>query len=433
MEQSISALTGLRVQWKTLTDSRPSELDFGAFGYPGLDAQKIDEQFEEWEHTLSTLGGQQRWMETADALLSDRQIATWIGEISAATNQAAANGVAWAVANSPLLDRIGSVSARVAAISQRRVDTAKALARLLEKRGVDEIGTILEAATEARSIINQQSALKSAVESIAQSNSKAGENLANLEALKADLDERRAQIEHAHASVSERFDQVELLYGDVKNFRANSAAKAEELSQKLTELTGAAESAQKTTVEVHASLRKALINVRKEGLAGAFTERGRKVGIERLVWVIVFVGAVAGLTGLAAHFAANLTVYTYEALIVALLRRAALAAPLVWLGWYSAKQLGRLGRIQEDYEYKAATALAFQSYKVEADDIGSDELVAELLRRAIVTFGDNPVRLYEHAKADPASPMSDLVKTLEKDETFKMLKIVRDFFAKNVA
>jgi hypothetical protein len=92
---------------------------------------------------------------------------------------------------------------------------------------------------------------------------------------------------------------------------------------------------------------------------------------------------------------------------------------MIWLGWYAAKQLGRLSRIQEDYEYKAATALAFESYRNEVKDSNDDALMSDLLKTTITNFGDNPVRLYEHAVKDAASPTDDLLSKLESNETIK--------------
>lgn len=132
-----------------------------------------------------------------------------------------------------------------------------------------------------------------------------------------------------------------------------------------------------------------------------------------------------GLVMLSQQFVVDISKLEYQTLIVALLRRAALAAPMIWMGWYAAKQVGRLNRVQEDYEYKAATALAFESYKKEVADIEDNDLMRDLLKKTIDNFGDNPVRLYEHASKDSATPSEDLLKKLESDGTIKILEKLR--------
>ncbi|EIL89459.1 hypothetical protein UU7_16807 [Rhodanobacter spathiphylli B39] len=230
------------------------------------------------------------------------------------------------------------------------------------------------------------------------------------------------EIEDAQKTVLGRNAEVEQLYKDIVGYRSQAELKSTELEKRITELNSEVETAKSEASAAVASLQAALIDARKQGLAGAFTDRGAQVKSERRTWGIVFSGAVVVLLVLALAFVSDLTTFTYEALIVNLLRRLAVAGPMIWVGWYAAKQIGRLGRVQEDYEYKAATALAFQSYKAEVASVGDGALTAELLQRAIATFGENPVRLYGTEHHDPVSPVSELLKQIDKDETFKLLK-----------
>jgi hypothetical protein len=195
--------------------------------------------------------------------------------------------------------------------------------------------------------------------------------------------------------------------------------KAGEFDQRIGDLTEEVAAAKLETTEAMQSLRKTLVDVRRQGLAKAFSERATGIFRERIIWLIVFAAAVSGLALTAIWFALTLEALTYEALLVALLRRVALAAPMIWLGWYAAKQLGRLSRVQEDYEYKAATALAFESYRNEVKDSNDDALMSDLLKTTISNFGDNPVRLYEHAAKDSASPTDDLLSQLESSRIIK--------------
>lgn len=80
--------------------------------------------------------------------------------------------------------------------------------------------------------------------------------------------------------------------------------------------------------------------------------------------------------------------------------------------------------MQEDYEYKAASALAFQSYKDEAKLGGDPELEKKLLEHAIKTFGENPVRLYENHLTEPVSPLQAAIKELPPEKIAAILAAV---------
>lgn len=107
----------------------------------------------------------------------------------------------------------------------------------------------------------------------------------------------------------------------------------------------------------------------------------------------------------------------FESLSVALLKRLGTIAPAVWLGWYAARQLGRISRVQEDYEFKVATALAYQSYRDEIRALASEELREKFAEVVIENFGNNPVRLYESTKHDdPVSPSEAMLKNLSPEQ-----------------
>lgn len=424
MERSLASLNNLRSKWDALIASRPTETDFKKFGYSGLSAQSLGETFDGWHRSLTTLSRKPR-LQDPEVLIADRHISAWLNDLVTHCNGIVNNGFQWGLNSTPLLPLIDDIALRIAALSRQQAEVAKALAKQLERKGLNEMDAILEAGSQAKSLLEKNEDINSAVEDI-----KANVDTSNgfVEELNSILDDSKGKQEDvakAYEEIKSRQSEINDLYESAESFRRTSKESSESLARKVTELLGAAESAEAGTKAAYQSLNKALIDVRKQGLAGAFTARALKVSRERLLWGIVFIASIIFLAYLAIDFAVDLPAYTYEAVVVALLRRAALAAPGVWMGWYSAKQLGRLARVQEDYEYKAATALAFQSYKNEVIDIGKDDLKEELLRQAIESFGDNPVRLYEHAKSEPASPLSDLLKRLEGDETIKLFKAIR--------
>ena len=86
------------------------------------------------------------------------------------------------------------------------------------------------------------------------------------------------------------------------------------------------------------------------------------------------------------------------------------------MGWYSAKQIGRLSKVQEDYEYKTASALAYQSYRDEIGILSNDELIEKLANLSITNFGENPVRLYDAGQNESHSPLHEALQKMDPEK-----------------
>lgn len=78
---------------------------------------------------------------------------------------------------------------------------------------------------------------------------------------------------------------------------------------------------------------------------------------------------------------------------VEVLGELALISPLVWLGWFAAKQYSYTSRIQEDYAFKAAAAMAYEGHKNAAREVDA-ELEGVLLEFSLYNLAQNPIRLY---------------------------------------
>lgn len=69
--------------------------------------------------------------------------------------------------------------------------------------------------------------------------------------------------------------------------------------------------------------------------------------------------------------------------------------PLVWLVWTNTQRNNHLIRVQEEYAYKAAVAIAFEGYQRKVDESEDKDLKALLLELSVRNMGDNPVRLFD--------------------------------------
>jgi hypothetical protein len=75
----------------------------------------------------------------------------------------------------------------------------------------------------------------------------------------------------------------------------------------------------------------------------------------------------------------------------------------------TSRKLSALNRVFSDYEYKSASALAYESYRQTVAEAGSDELKQQLLAFAIRSFGENPTHYYDSAKNEASSPFESFL------------------------
>lgn len=156
------------------------------------------------------------------------------------------------------------------------------------------------------------------------------------------------------------------------------------------------------------------------GLAAAFSTRGRKLELGKWIWMTVFVSSLTGL----AVFAWKLTGFQptnqpgqidFWAYLAS---RLPLAAPLVWLGWFSAIQYGNTIRVQEDYAFKEATSKAFQGYRDHMEHMANVQLneaqtaLTLLSTKTIDILSHEPLRIYGRTEQD-ATPAHGFAKILQ--------------------
>ncbi|HNB21878.1 MAG TPA: hypothetical protein PKZ32_05670 [Candidatus Melainabacteria bacterium] len=141
------------------------------------------------------------------------------------------------------------------------------------------------------------------------------------------------------------------------------------------------------------------------GLAAAFSQRGKQLEPGKWIWMGVFVASLAGLGFFAWHL---ITVPPGDPsdFWVHVLVRVPLAAPLIWLGWFSAIQYGNTIRVQEDYAFKEATSKAFQGYRDHMEHLadinvdGANTALNLLSAKTIEILGHEPLRIFGKTESD---------------------------------
>lgn len=419
MDKSLASLVLLKKRLQNLRNARPGELD-GASGYESIRYETFETLFDDWGNRLEQLAGS-RWAETATADVADLALSKRIGELSSLVAQGQGNGVAWLLSNG-FLERCLDLSQTIGSLSAKQAAIVRNLAKDLSLQSVHEAGLLLAAAPKTAVLTEKISQTEDTLGTLQQEVGEARRLTSEVTQSAQALSSLQNEIGDAHKYFVATRSEVGRLHGEMEGLRSATDGEREELSKRIAGALADVVTARSVLDETQQHLSRALTDVKRTGLADAFTSRAKRVLRERSIWLLVFLGAALGLVLASQSFVADVERFTYEALLVALLRRAAIATPLVWLGWYAARQVGRLNRVHEDYEYKAATALAFESYKSEIESAEDRELSRELLEITIRNFGDNPVRLYDGMENDHTTPLEQLVAKLETDKVIPMLK-----------
>lgn len=158
------------------------------------------------------------------------------------------------------------------------------------------------------------------------------------------------------------------------------------------------------------------------GMAGSFNDRKKELNLPIAGWFATFVLSLLLLAEMAGTFGIGHDTLELQQLLL----RLPLSAPLVWLAWFAARQYGYLSRLQEDYAFKAKSAMAFEGYKREASGSGRD-MQDKLLGVAIENFGENPLRIYS-GQGNHASPLHEILERSLKDE--KVTDLIKAIIAK---
>jgi hypothetical protein len=242
----------------------------------------------------------------------------------------------------------------------------------------------------------------SAAASVNELNTKAANALAQIEeqgeaAVEA-VEKIKASIEEA-SSMKARF---EALVGENEKLSESLSAQAEEVT-KLTE------GARKQEELISALLPKGA----STGLAAAFGARVGQLERTKWIWMLVFIVSIVSLAGVAG-MVLSVKPATTEELWRQILHRLPLAAPFIWLGWFSAIQYGNTLRVQEDYAFKEATSKAFAGYRDHLEHMSTVSLkegetaMTLLAANTVEILSREPLRIFGDTEKD-ASPSHSLL------------------------
>lgn len=425
MSKTSDVYKSLLENWGQLKQQRSSESDFAVHGVP-LSYTALDEYLARLKTLIDALDAKGYWTSSPEVAVADQPIANALSTVNGLVINARSNGIGWLL-NSGFLDALNNARQLIATLTRSQASLNKEIAKVLVEKSEADLELIIASASAAKTIAKIESDAKNHWEILSQNSTNANDAIATVRDARDSILALETDASQAAASIKNVQLEAKASKEAIDEIRSEALAQEEVLAKRLEVAEKRVLATDEAAKAAEDSVRKALKQVRDQGLASAFQRRSNQLRNERMVWGVLFLGSIVLLVFLAVHFSRDISVFTFEELTVNLLRRLGLAAPAIWVGWYSAKQLGRVSRIQEDYEYKTASALAYQSYREEVGVLGNDGLVEKLAGIAIDNFGDNPVRLYEQRSHDDAvTPIQAAIQELPPEKLAAVLAAVGD-------
>lgn len=418
----------LNARWTALIQARPNE---SFESESGVHPVAMTEAIRHLGAVIAGLEERNLFTSSPELAAAVPTLSARLASASALVNDANGNGLSWLGQQPRFFEDMLFVQATVGALTTKRISLTRDIAKDLEKKGLPELEKVIAAGEAATALL--------------ESKRRADESVAALGAAAASASAANEAVQSTAAIASTSIAEIKRLEGESKasaqaaidaaskaegtgrainklkeDAEAREAALEERVKEVRAQVTLLEEAAKASQQEITAAMRLA----RDQGLAESFQKRSKSLRTERMIWTFVFVVAVIVLVITAIVFVANLQNLVYEEFVIAFLKKLSIAAPCIWLGWYAARQIGQIAKVQEDYEYKAASALAYQSYKAEAAQDPDPTLRTSLLTHAIATFGENPVRLYADGSSDPVTPTESALKRVTKEQTELVAAII---------
>jgi len=444
MKNAYAEFQILHRAWTVLRDARKSETDFTSFGLKGGLAEDFDGLFDEWEMALSVAAAKTKPVGPEDRALESILVSVIVlltGWVTAAPS----NGYPWLM-QTGFPAKISELNTALTPVLDRRFRVRKAVIEGARADLNNNIIRVEAAAPVAESLVAQQATItqqasdvadaleeaQTASKQVAAEAKQVAGHLTNVQQLSEDATAANVQYQKTVSGASELLGEAQATLASIQASRLDANAKIDDGS--------------KLVVAANAKITKAIADLNRQGLAGSFAKSAQLLARERIGWLVAFFVAIvylitiAGLvffTDLSASpvaanvvgdTASKLSAVVQSPLIGAefwerVLYFIPLAAPGIWIGWFSARHASLTARIQQDYDYKVATAQAFEAYKKEVELAEDNALTKQLLETTIRNFADNPIRVYD-GKGVEGHPLETLRSLMNGEDWEKFLKLL---------
>ncbi len=428
MKSTLAELGTLISRWDALRKQQPAENDFSQWGYSGIKADDVDELFKWWQEGLDVAVSRTRAAELPEERIIDATVAKLMRDTRPHVDNAQSNGMGWLIQSTPFMANLSMMAGHLMVVLAKRSDLRKGLLKIASSNLNDEILSVEKIAPIAKQIIQHHEKITEQSEAVEAAVTESEEARHELASVKNKVLEDQVAVAALLASANQDQADLKKHANTLASLIESSQATLEEVAKQKSDADKQIATGTELLANANAQLTKALQDINRQGLAGAFHGQAKVVSGERTKWVVAF-GAAIGWLIWVAYRIVDTSSGTAPFDPMNFLRGLPLAAPGIWLGWLSARQIGILARIQQDYAYKASTAVAFEGYKKEVASANDQALSKQLLETAVTNFGENPVRLYGKQDDDHGHPVEALVEKIKDPETrnfvveiFKALK-----------
>ncbi|MDD5711356.1 MAG: hypothetical protein PHY31_01210 [Smithellaceae bacterium] len=218
----------------------------------------------------------------------------------------------------------------------------------------------------------------------------------HIEEMRNSVDEWAKSIESAENDIAAQNSVIvenQKKIAELRSVIESEVKEFKELSQRLGQQLNQNEKFQ-------TEIRDTIGDANRSSMAGSFKKRSDELEAplkdseKRLVLVLILFGFAALLIlGFSVGEKGGIN-------YIHLLSKLPILTPFIWLAWVYTNKVGHLSRIKEDYSFKYAAAMAFEGYKQNCGQEGSD-LANRLMEVSINNMGDNPIRLYGKVQSGP--------------------------------
>lgn len=272
---------------------------------------------------------------------------------------------------------------------------------------------------------------------------------ASINAIVPDADKLIDQVAIIRDAADAAYD-LPVSLDELRRARAQISADADVVKEKSVQATAALqssndilsklESAQLEADALVAKVRESQRITTSIGLAAAFDEKARRLGMTLGLWVGILVLSLSGAAVLTAYRWQTLTKLAegepnWPAVSLQIFLSAISLAGPGWLAWLATKQIGQRFKMAEDYAFKASVAKAYEGYRREAELLEDSGMAVRLFDSALARLDEAPLRFLD--SETHGSPWHEFAQTnVFKEASSRIpgfLQSYTDFFKAPVA
>lgn len=284
---------------------------------------------------------------------------------------------------------------------------------LLEKAGklsklessIDDAEQTLQEITEIRTeVLNYKDIISSKAETAELTLEKITKNHELSSRYVVEIDVNNKQITYQIKQLEENEKSYQSTFTDLKQFIEDTKKEFNKQKDEIQEI---------------------IDDANRASMAGSFLKRKNEITSSIRLFdfcTVVFLLSIVVILGYIFSSSYNEDVFS----LTLFFSKIPITLPLFWLAWLASRKSAYLTRIREDYAYKYSSAMAFEGYKKQVQEI-SPELQEKLLEIAVKNLGDNPIRLYKdkikHTPID-LEAFFDLIKSLPAEKIEELSKLI---------